>query len=106
MNVIDRWWLWVLFNLIGIALFLYLAVQTWVEPELAHEPAASGDASIAWGITALPILLLFLLSHFAVGFVSDHQRQRTGSWRGEIFVGVTLLCWIAVFLCDRAHHGF
>jgi|GEM_PF-6071296 len=40
----DRWWLWVVANLIGMALFLHLATQTWIEPELANEPGASGES--------------------------------------------------------------
>ena len=92
-------------NLLGMALFLYLAVQTWIEPELANEPGASGGEFIVWGISALPIFLLFMIAHLATGFVTNIQRRRTGSWRGEIFVGLTLVCWIVVFIYDNAHHG-
>jgi hypothetical protein len=101
----DGWWLWIAANVVGMALFLYLAVQTWIEPELANEPGANGGEFIVWGITALPVLLLFLLAHFGFGLLAFRQAQRSGSWRGEIFVGATLICWIAVFLYDNAHHG-
>ncbi len=102
---VDRWWLWVGANPIGVALFLRFAAQTWIEPELANEPGASGGASMVWGLSALPVFLIFMLAHFVVGFISGAQRQRSGSWRGEIFVGITILCWIAAFLFDSAHHG-
>ncbi|MEO6093487.1 MAG: hypothetical protein ABIT04_01500 [Novosphingobium sp.] len=104
-TMIDRWWMWVIANLIGMALFLYLAVQTWIEPELANEQGASGGEGIVWGMTALPILLLFMPAHFIFGFLAHRQRERSGSWRGELFVGGTLLIWIAVFVFDSVHHG-
>ena len=101
----DRWWLWVLANLIGMALFLYLAVQTWIEPELANEPGASGGEFIVWAISALPVFLIFMLAHLGVGVAADRDRSRNGSWRGDIFVGVTFVGWVAIFLYDNAHHG-
>jgi hypothetical protein len=104
-TTLDRWWLWVVANLLGLTLFVRFAARTWIEPELANEPGASGGEFMVWGLSALPILLLFILAHFAFGFVARGQRQRSGSWRGEIFVGYTLLCWIAAFLFDNAHHG-
>jgi hypothetical protein len=102
---LDRWWLWVIANLIGAALFLHFAIQTWIEPELANEPGANGGEFMVWGLTALPIFLFSMLAHFLVGFLAHRQRGRTGSWRGEIFVGVTLTCWIVLFFYDNAHHG-
>jgi hypothetical protein len=103
--IIDRWWIWVAANLIGLAVFLHIAAQTWIEPELANEAGASGGEFIVWGMSALPILILFFLAHFAMSFVAHHQRKRSGSWRGEIFVVVTFLCWISAFYFDNAHHG-
>ena len=103
--IIDRWWIWAGANLIGVAAFLHVASQTWIEPELANERGASGGEAIVWGMSALPILLLFFLAHFAMGFLAHNQRERSGSWRGEIFVGVTFLCWAAAIYFDNAHHG-
>ena len=105
LTIIDRWWIWVIANLIGMALFLHLAVQTWIEPELANEPGAGGGEGIVWGTSALPIFLLFMLAHFIFSLVAHRQLERSGSWRGEVFVGITFLCWVAVFFFDNAHHG-
>lgn len=102
---IDRWWMWVVANLIGMALFLDLAVKTWIEPDLANEPGANVGDGIVWGLTALPILLLFMVAHFIFGVVAHRQRERIGSWRGEMFVGSTLVIWVAIFIVDNAHHG-
>lgn len=101
----DRWWLWVVANLIGMALFLHLAIQTWIEPELANEPGASGGESIVWGMSALPVFLVFMLAHFGFSIAADHKRRRSGSSRGDIFIGITFVGWVAIFLYDNAHHG-
>jgi hypothetical protein len=102
---IDRWWIWLAANLIGICLFLGVAARTWTESELVNEPGVStGGASMVWGFSALPILAAFFVAHVALGTVADRQRQRSGNWRGEIFVLCTLLGWIAAFVFDMAHH--
>lgn len=92
-------------NLMGMAFFLHLAVQTWIEPELANKPGASGGEFIVWGISALPVFLIFMLAHFGFGIAAERNRSRNGSWRGDIFVGITFVGWAAVFLYDNAHHG-
>lgn len=102
---VDRWGLWVLANLGGMALFLYLAVQTWIEPELANEPGAGGGAFMVWGLSALPVFLVFLLAHVGAGITADRHRRRSGHWRGAIVAGITLAGWLALFCYDNAHHG-
>ncbi len=103
---IDRWWLWVAANLIGIALFLHLAAKTWIEPELANEPGASGGGeAIVWFFSAFPVFLFFMLAHFASGLVAHRQRAQSGRWRGELLVSCTLLFWLAAFFIDNDHHG-
>jgi hypothetical protein len=102
---LDRWWLWLTANMIGMALFLQLALPTWIEPELADEPGANGGEFLIWAASALPIFLLFILAHCALGFVAHRQFRAGGSWRGTMFVGFTLACWIVIFVFDNAHHG-
>ncbi|MBV1688023.1 hypothetical protein KRR38_10135 [Novosphingobium sp. G106] len=104
-TALNRWWLWLASNMIGIGIFLYLGAQTWMEPELADIPGASGGEFVVWGITALPIFLLFFVAHFAFGFGAHRQRKSDGIWHGYLFLGSTLFCWIAAFLFDNAHHG-
>ena len=101
----DRWSLWVVANLIGMASFLHLAGQTWIEPELTNEPGAGGGEFIVWGTSALPVFLIFMLAHFGFGVAADQKRRRSGGWRGNIFVGITFVGWVAIFLYDNAHHG-
>lgn len=103
--VLHRWSLWLVANLLGIALFLHFAIPTWIEPELANEPGAGGGAFMVWGISALPILVLFLAAHVPFGLIAYRERETTGSWRGQMLVGATLFCWLVTFLYDNAHHG-
>ncbi|MDE2404410.1 MAG: hypothetical protein KGM17_07060 [Sphingomonadales bacterium] len=51
--VTNRWWIWLIANAIGIALFFQLAMPTWIEPELASEQGAGAGDGIVWGTTAL-----------------------------------------------------
>jgi hypothetical protein len=105
MKALDRWWLWLGTNLCGIALFLALAAKTWIEPELADVPGASGGEFIVWGSTALPIFLLFMAAHFVVGFSAHRELADRKSWRGTTVLLLTLGLWIAAFFFDNAHHG-
>lgn len=105
MKVLDRWSLWLGANLCGIAFFLALAVKTWIEPEVADVPGASGGESIVWGFSALPVFLVFMAAHFVAGFRADREVANRNSWRGTIFVLLTFCLWIAAFVVDNAHHG-
>ena len=73
------WWLWIGANILGIVCFLYLAVPTWVEPELANEPGASSGESVVWAFSALPILVIGILMHLPMGFVAYSQRKHRGT---------------------------
>ncbi len=96
---VNKWWLWLALNAAGIALFFALAVKTWIEPELANVPGASGGAAFVWGISALPIFLLFIVANFIAGFRALRRRH------GAIFAALTLIAWFAAFYFDGIHHG-
>jgi hypothetical protein len=96
---INKWWLWLALNAGGIALFFTLAVKTWIEPELANGPGASGGAAFVWGLSALPVFLLFIVANLVAGFMALRRGH------GAIFVALTLLAWIAAFYFDGIHHG-
>lgn len=102
----NRGWLrWLAANFIGIGLFLYFAIQTWIEPELADMSGANGGSFIVWGITALPIFVLFMLAHIIAGFRAIKQFTTKRDWRGAMFTAATLLLWTGAILFDNAHHG-
>lgn len=96
---VNRWWLWLALNAGGIALFFALAVKTWIEPELANVPGASGGAALVWSLSALPVFLLFIVANLVAGFRAWRGRQ------GAIFVSLMLVAWIAAFYFDGIHHG-
>ena len=87
-----------------MGLFFALAVRTWIEPELANVPGASGGADIVWGVSALPVFLLFIAANLVLGFVALRQLA-SGRRQGAIFVAITLSAWMASFYFDGIHHG-
>jgi hypothetical protein len=96
---INKWWLWLALNAGGIALFFALAVKTWIEPQLANVPGTSGGAAFVWGVSALPVFLLFIVANLVAGFIALRRRH------GAIFVALTLVAWIAAVYFDGIHHG-
>lgn len=92
---------WVSANSLGIGAFLTFASRAWIEPELANEPGASAGDFIVWGVSALPILTIFLLAHLFVGAAILATRRRDWTW---VFV-LTAICWVAAAVFDNAHHG-
>lgn len=98
-NKLWLWLLWLAFNAAGIALFFDLAVKTWIEPELDNGPGTNGGAAVVWGMSALPVLLFFLVANLVACFIAARRRH------GAIFVALTLVAWIASFYFDGIHHG-
>jgi len=92
---------WGLANALGIAAFLAFAAQAWIEPELANESGASAGNFILWGVSALPILVIFLLAHLIVAGWALAQKRRERMW----VLALTATCWIVVAMFDNAHHG-
>ena len=101
----DRWWLWLALNAGAIVLFFALAVKTWIEPELANEPGASGGAFMVWGTTALPLFVLFVAAALVLGFKALRELISDKHRRGIIIVALTLVAWTAAFYFDGIHHG-
>lgn len=52
---------YLILNVMGALLFLAVASKTWIEPEVADIPGASGGAGIVWFLSAVPIFVLFVL---------------------------------------------
>jgi hypothetical protein len=46
-------------NLIGSIIYLCIASNCWIEPELAYMSGANGGAAFVWIGTAFPILIIF-----------------------------------------------
>ena len=96
----GRAW-WVLANALGIATFLAFASRAWIESELAKEPGASAGDFIVWGVSALPVLVIFIVAHLFVGGWALPKMRRDWTW----VLALTANCWIVAALFDNAHHG-
>jgi hypothetical protein len=96
--------IWTVVNLAGIALFLAAASVSWIEPELADVPGASGGDAFVWFATAVPVLGRFLIGNLAwlVFSLSDWS---SGKFTPLAFGALISACWIAAYLFDNAHHG-
>jgi hypothetical protein len=86
-------------------MFFALAVKTWIEPELANVPGASGGAFIVWGTTALPLFVLFVAANLLLSIKALRELISDKHRRGIIIVALTLVAWIAAFYFDHIHHG-
>lgn len=104
MTIANRWWLWVAVNVVGIICFFDLAVRSWIEPELANEPGASGGTAFYWAVTALPVFLLFTIANLALGLVAMRQLAH-GQRTGLVAVTVLLIAWLVSYYFDNLHHG-
>jgi hypothetical protein len=92
---------WFLANALGMAAFLAFASRAWIEPELADEPGLSAGDSIVWGISALPVLIIFFVAHLIVGGWALAKMRRDWAW----VLALTVICWMVAAVFDNAHHG-
>ena len=95
---------WIAANILGLALYLYFASKTWIEPELRGENVATGGVAMVWGLSALPILLVFFLADgiwFAMGLARGLKR---GDWRTLPALVVVGLVWLGTVWFDFARH--
>ncbi len=92
-------------NATGIFAYLSFAKPCWIEPELADFPGASGGASIIWGLTAFPILLLFLLlnSLWVLVIGIAYLRHRGTAIQPALWLALVL--WGVAIYVDFSHHG-
>jgi hypothetical protein len=88
----DR--IWLAANFLGAAAYLWLSSRTWREPELRAEkiPNSAGDAAV-WSMTALPLLIAFLLANL-VWLLRRKEQSR-------LPLLVAALLWVGVFGVDR-----
>ena len=86
-------------------MFFALAVKTWIEPDLANVPGPSGGAFFVWGITALPLFVLFVAANLVLGIKALRELAISRQWHGAIVVALALVAWIAAFYFDGIHHG-
>jgi hypothetical protein len=91
-------------NAIGVVTYLKLACPCWIEPELAYVPGASAGDPIVWGLSALPILLLFFVLDFSWGasLGLGYLRRKTAI---HPTVWLVPIVWAVAIYIDFSHHG-
>jgi hypothetical protein len=97
---------WLFVNALGAGVFLFVASASWIEPELASIPGASGGAGVRWFVTAVPILVLFALIDLGVLTWASTIRVKQGVW--PISLRLFLLSvplWLCALVVDNLHHG-
>lgn len=92
-------------NIVGACIFLLLASRSWVGPELANTPGASGGDAFVWFFTAVPILLLFVLFNIAVFVWAGIARHRQHQWPLSWLSWLSVAIWLSAVFVDNAHHG-
>jgi len=99
-----------LLNVIGVIVFLHFATQEWIEPELADVPGASGGDAMAWGVTALPTLLAFIVIDvmwviYECVVYLTRKMWRLGLYFLAIPLAVVPLMWAIAVYVDNSPHG-
>lgn len=95
---------WMLANLAGLILFLFVASHFWIEPELEGMPGASVGAAFGWAVFAFPLFASFMIAHVAK-LVWLVRNPRGRPRRRYVALAVTLACWFAAYAYDNMHHG-
>ena len=99
----EKWWL--IANAAGIALFLYLASKTWIEPELKGLQVATGGAAVVWAFSALPVMLLFLLVDLVWFGRASYRAVKYNAIAPLAVVFLAGAAWVAAAYFDNIHHG-
>lgn len=96
---------WLGVNAIGVAAFLVAASQTWVEPEVADVPGASGGGPLVWGLEALSIFVAFVLLNLCALVWVYLIRRHSASRSIGLAAMVSLPVWLIAFAVDHLRHG-
>jgi ABC-type amino acid transport system permease subunit len=95
---------WLASNAVGVVAFLHFASLTWLEPELRGEDVARGGDAFVWFVSALPILVIFLVANFVWLGVTIGRSSGTKHWRPTAVACSVLACWFGVALFDQLNH--
>jgi hypothetical protein len=93
---------WVAANVVGAAAFLWFASKTWIEPALRHEDVARGGDAILWAVTALPVLIAFLVLDLIWLTLVMVKLAKSQAWHSALPVAAMGLLWLGVIFADLA----
>ena len=94
----------VIINVVGAFLYLFIAINFWASPELADVPGAGAGDPIIWGLTALPVLFVFILLNCFWLIRALIVYCRTGKWTLRASDLAVPAIWAAVIVLDYSHH--
>jgi hypothetical protein len=98
----QKSWFWITANLLGATVFIWLASQTWIEPELRGEGVARGGDALVWTVTALPILAAFFILDLVWLILTLVKFAKTQAWGSVSPLVATGLLWLCAVLVDLA----
>jgi hypothetical protein len=96
---------WLAANLLVAGAFLVVASHTWIEPELAEVPGASGGAGVVWFLTAVPVFAIATLLNLGALVWCCIARLRRGAWPATWLSWLVVLVWVVALLFDNSRHG-
>jgi hypothetical protein len=98
--------IWLAANVVGASVFLFVASSySWVEPELAQYPGASGGMPIVWALSALPVFGAFLLLNVGAFLWACVARMKRGLWPFAWASWASVPIWLVALVVDNLHHG-
>jgi len=103
--VISEFWsarFWIAANIVGAGTFLWLAARTWIEPELRHDDVARGGDGVLWTVTALPVLIAFLVLDLVWLTLVVVRLAKTQAWPSASPLAATTLLWLSAIFVDLA----
>jgi hypothetical protein len=95
---------WLGVNVLGAAVFLFIASPFWTEPELKEFPGASGSSPILWGLFALPVVTLFAFLNIGLLAWAIVVRKRLSRWPVSKLLWLVVPLWLATYIFDNVHH--
>jgi len=89
-----------LLNATGLIVFLFVAPQFWIEPELPDVPDANIADAFGWFFYVVPIALLLILGNLVWLSASIIRSDRQDRLTRVGFTIIMLACWTTAFLFD------
>jgi len=90
---------WIAANIVGIVLFLYFSSRLWAPPGQEGLLPAGGDP-IVWGMTVLPVMVIFLIVEIVWLSKSIVSIRKLG-WKAMTPWLVVFVVWVAVVAYDN-----
>jgi hypothetical protein len=88
-------------NLLGSFVYLWLGSWTWTPANERGLGLDSAGDFMIWGLSALPVLIVFFVLDFGWAVVILIRRQ----WKSGLSWLLVAIMWFIALAIDRAHHS-